>query len=116
MLCAVCAACRIAHQISFTVIERVMEVCVRIVYFTTLPIAQPVWRRMVWREAAVAYSKYCVSICLVGLKKTTKISVIVAGFPTVIWTEYIPNKRLASYQYACLHDRVGSCVDKRRLI
>jgi hypothetical protein len=86
-------------------IERVMEVCLRIVYFNTLPVAQPIRKGMDRSSRCLFEVLY--QHLLGGTEEEHED--IVAGFPTVIWTEYIPNKCVACYQYACLHDRVGSC-------
>jgi hypothetical protein len=51
----------------------------------------------IWREAVMAYSRYYPSICLEGLRETTKTSVRIPGVPAEIQIKPLPNASLEHY-------------------
>jgi hypothetical protein len=57
----------------------------------------------IWKEAVVVYSGYYPSVCLEGLRTTTRESSgRRAGVPAEVKTEHLPNTNLEHYLYTNL--------------
>jgi hypothetical protein len=54
----------------------------------------------IWKETAMAYSRYYPGICLEGLKKTAKNFNRLADAPAEVRTKHLRNTRLKSYRHA----------------
>jgi hypothetical protein len=57
---------------------------------------------MNWEELVVAHSRSCLGLAWTERGKLLKISIGIAGVPTGVQTEYLPNTGLDRYRYTTL--------------